>query len=113
MTRIERPDGSSYNPSLGHTANAFASAEFLWQEYKDVIWYGISGYIIASGTGVLRIYNNRHWLTDVAAGAGIEFYVPKLRIVSKMQNYFFKKNKQLYIAPFYNGQQTGLISKPL
>jgi membrane-associated phospholipid phosphatase len=40
--------------------------------YKDVsIWYGISGYIIASGTGVLRIYNNRHWLTDVAAGAGM------------------------------------------
>jgi hypothetical protein len=40
---------------FGHTANAFASAEFLWQEYKDVsIWYGISGYIIASGTGVLE-----------------------------------------------------------
>jgi membrane-associated phospholipid phosphatase len=88
MTRIERPDGSSYNSSLGHTANAFASAEFLWQEYKDVsIWYGISGYIIASGTGVLRIYNNRHWLTDVAAGAGIDFmYQNCVLVVSKMQN---------------------------
>ena len=42
-TKIERPDGSSNNsfPS-GHTATAFAGAEFLWQEYKDVnVWYGI------------------------------------------------------------------------
>jgi len=68
-----RPDGSDYFsfPS-GHTATAFMGAEMLYQEYKDVsIWYGISGYIIASGTGAFRVYNDRHWLTDIAAGAGI------------------------------------------
>lgn len=73
ITKVERPDGSAFNsfPS-GHTATAFAGAEFLWQEYKDVsIWYGISGYIIATGTGAFRIYNDKHWLTDVVAGAGI------------------------------------------
>ena len=51
--KVERPDGTSNNsfPS-GHTATAFSGAEFLWQEYKDVsIWYGISGYIVATGTG--------------------------------------------------------------
>ena len=67
----ERPDGSSNNsfPS-GHTATAFMGAEFLYQEYKDKsIWYGIAGYAVATGTGLFRIYNNRHWLTDVAAGA--------------------------------------------
>ena len=72
-TKIERPDGSNNDsfPS-GHTAMAFMGAEFLYQEYKDVsIWYGVSGYVIASATGVLRIYNNKHWLTDVATGAGI------------------------------------------
>ena len=70
---VERPDGSSTNsfPS-GHTATAFMGAEFLYQEYKDVsIWYGVGGYAIATTTGALRIYNNKHWLTDVAAGAGI------------------------------------------
>lgn len=73
VTNVERPDGSSNNsfPS-GHTATAFAGAEFLWQEYKDQsIWYGIAGYVVATGTGLFRIYNDRHWLTDVAAGAGI------------------------------------------
>lgn len=49
-TKIERPDGTSKNsfPS-GHTATAFAGAEFLWQEYKDKsIWYGITGYAVAT-----------------------------------------------------------------
>ena len=53
-----RPDGSDYFsfPS-GHTATAFMGAEMLYQEYKDVsIWYGISGYIIATGTGAFRVY---------------------------------------------------------
>jgi hypothetical protein len=37
------------------------------------------------------MYNDRHWLTDVAA-AGMVFYVPKgLMVVSKMQTSFFKR----------------------
>ena len=73
ITKVERPDGSNFDsfPS-GHTALAFAGAEFLYQEYKDVsVWYGVSGYVIATATGAFRIYNNKHWLTDVATGAGI------------------------------------------
>ncbi|WP_276381115.1 phosphatase PAP2 family protein [Flavobacterium sp. H4147] len=80
ITKVERPDGSSKNsfPS-GHTATAFAGAEMLWQEYKDKsIWYGIAGYAVATGTGLFRIYNNRHWLTDVAAGAGIGILSTKM-----------------------------------
>lgn len=80
ITKVERPDGSSNNsfPS-GHTATAFAGAEFLWQEYKEKsIWYGVAGYAVATGTGLFRIYNNRHWLTDVAAGAGIGILSTKM-----------------------------------
>jgi membrane-associated phospholipid phosphatase len=56
LAKVERPDGSANNsfPS-GHTATAFCGAEFLWQEYKDVnILYGISGYVVAAGTGFLE-----------------------------------------------------------
>lgn len=114
ITHIQRPDGTSFNsfPS-GHTATAFASAEFLWQEYKDVsIWYGISGYIIATGTGAFRIYNDRHWLTDVAAGAGIGILCTKTAywLYPKMQKLLFKKETKtaVLVAPFYNGKQTGI-----
>lgn len=113
--KVERPDGSSFNsfPS-GHTATAFAGAEFLWQEYKGVsVWYGISGYLVASGTGVYRMLNNRHWLTDVAAGAGIGILSTKVAywLFPYTNKLFSKKNKNVEsvgILPFYNGKQTGI-----
>lgn len=115
LTKVKRPDGSSNNsfPS-GHTATAFAGAEFLWQEYKDKsIWYGISGYIVATGTGIFRIVNDRHWLTDVATGAGIGILSTK--IAYWMNPYINKKifgskenNIASVITPFHNGKQLGL-----
>jgi len=75
-----RPDGSDYQsfPS-GHTAEAFASAEFMRQEYKDVSpWYGVAGYAMATATGMLRMYNNKHWMSDVVAGAGVGIASTKL-----------------------------------
>jgi hypothetical protein len=71
-TKVARPEGFGANafPS-GHTATAFAGAEFLRREYKDVSpWYGIAGYAAATTTGILRMYNNKHWFRDVVAGAG-------------------------------------------
>lgn len=68
-----RPDGSRHNsfPS-GHTATAFMTATMLHKEYGwRLPWLSIGGYTAAAVTGVSRIFNNRHWLTDVVAGAGI------------------------------------------
>lgn len=80
MTHKLRPDGSSYHsfPS-GHTATAFAGAEFLRMEYKDVSpWYGVAGYLAAAATGTLRVMNDRHWVSDVVAGAGFGILSTKL-----------------------------------
>lgn len=73
ITQRERPDASKLTsfPSQ-HTAIAFASAEFLRREYKDVSpWIGVAGYAVATVSGALRMYNNRHWFSDVVAGAGV------------------------------------------
>lgn len=114
ITKVHRPDGSSDNsfPS-GHTATAFMGAEFLYQEYKDIsIWYGISGYVVATATGFFRIYNDRHWLTDVAAGAGIGILSTKIAywVQPFINEYLFKEKKysQGVIFPFYNGNEFGL-----
>lgn len=114
LTNVERPDESTTNsfPS-GHTAFAFMGAEFLYQEYKEVsIWIGVAGYAVATTTGFFRLYNNRHWLSDVVMGAGIGI------ICTKIAYWTFpyvdiqksKTNKKLSgrITPFYNGQQTGI-----
>src|SRR5205085_1994320 len=73
ITHIERPDGSNFKsfPS-GHTATAFMTAEYLRQEYKDVSpWIPVAGYAVAAATGYMRLYNNKHWASDVFAGAAI------------------------------------------
>jgi len=79
-TDVLRPDGSDYNsfPS-NHTAIAFVSATFLHMEYKDQsIWYGIAGYSIATATGMLRMLNNEHWMSDILVGAGIGILTTKV-----------------------------------
>jgi membrane-associated phospholipid phosphatase len=70
---VMRPNGSGDNsfPS-GHTATAFTGAHILFREYNDVSpWISVAGYATAAATGYLRIVNRRHWLSDVATGAGI------------------------------------------
>lgn len=98
ITQVQRPDGSGLNsfPS-GHTTTAFAAAEFLHQEYKNKsVWFSIAGYTIAATTGVLRMYNNKHWLSDVVAGAGIGILATKAAywIYPVIKNALFK-HKQI------------------
>ncbi|MBQ6682427.1 MAG: phosphatase PAP2 family protein [Prevotella sp.] len=69
-----RPDGSTANswPS-GHTATAFVGATLLHKEYglTRSPWWSVAGYGVATATGVMRVLNNRHWISDVMSGAGI------------------------------------------
>lgn len=66
----KRPDSNARQsfPS-GHTATAFTGAELVRMEYG--MWPGIAMYTVATGVAFLRVYNGRHWLNDVIAGAGL------------------------------------------
>ncbi|GAO41694.1 hypothetical protein FPE01S_01_07080 [Flavihumibacter petaseus NBRC 106054] len=72
--KVERPDGTERNsyPS-GHTANSFMNATFLHKEYGQYRspLYSVAAYGAATVTGISRELNNRHWVSDVLAGAGI------------------------------------------
>ncbi len=115
-TSVRRPDRSAINsfPS-GHTATAFMCAEFMHQEYKDQsIWYSVAGYTAATATGALRMYNVRHWFSDVVAGAGIGI------LGTKIAYWTFPYMKRLYtpkksnsktsavLLPYYNGNDVGV-----
>lgn len=66
-----RPGSGARNsfPS-GHTATAFTGAELIRLEYGN--GYGIAAYgITTAGVAFMRLYNDRHWLNDIVAGAGI------------------------------------------
>lgn len=110
----ERPNHGSFDsfPS-GHTANAFMGAEFLHQEYKDSSpWIGYSGFIVATATGTLRMYNNKHWFSDVVAGAGYGIASTKIAyLVYPLVKRLFaaKKPGNFSLMPFHQDNGSGLM----
>lgn len=70
---VERPSGTGeYNsfPS-GHTTTAFLGAEILRREYgEEYPAIAVAGYTVATGVACMRVWNNRHWFSDLLGGAG-------------------------------------------
>ena len=71
-TNVMRPDGSdNHSFPSGHTATAFVTATMLSKEYGYLSpWVSVGAYSVATATGLMRIANNKHWLSDVMVGAG-------------------------------------------
>jgi membrane-associated phospholipid phosphatase len=70
--RRERPDGSD-NKSFpsGHTSNAFALATVAERHYGWKV--GVPAYVVAGLVGASRIEQDKHWLSDVVAGATLGY----------------------------------------
>lgn len=68
-----RPDGSdSHSLPSGHAAIAFMGATMAANELGwRSPWYTIGAYAFATGIGMERVINGRHYPTHVMAGAGI------------------------------------------
>ncbi|HEV7622279.1 MAG TPA: phosphatase PAP2 family protein [Flavisolibacter sp.] len=81
ITKEIRPNFSPKENSFpsAHTATCFLGAEILHQELKDN--YPIAGYLgygLATTTGILRLYKNKHWLSDVVCGAALGILTVKI-----------------------------------
>lgn len=75
-----RPDGSAHTsfPS-GHTAQAFAGATILAEEYGyRYKWVPYVSYGLASTVGAFRMINNKHYISDVIVAAGIGILSAKI-----------------------------------
>lgn len=104
ITAVPRPDGTSNSFPSGHTAEAFASAEFLRREYgRSSAVYGLAGYGSAFAVGYLRMYNNKHWFSDVVAGAG-------LGVLSTEAAYWlYPKIKKLFVKSEMTGNANSMV----
>ena len=90
---MTRPDGRASNsyPS-GHTAQAFVAATFMHEELKHKSsWYSIGAFSVATVVGGYRMLNNRHWISDVLAGAAIGIFSTKIAYLTH-QYKWGKKN---------------------
>ena len=99
-----RPDGSRRNsfPS-GHTATAFMTATMLHKEYGwRSPWFSIGGYTAAAVTGVSRLLNNKHWMTDVVAGAAIG--IGSVHLGYFITDLMFKEKglSDRFVEPYFN-----------
>jgi membrane-associated phospholipid phosphatase len=100
-THIKRPDSNNDEsfPS-GHTAQAFAAATFMHKELGDKsVWYSIGAYTMASTVGAFRVFNNRHWVSDVLVGAGLGILSTDL--VYRTHRYKWGKRPSLTVLPTY------------
>ena len=71
--------GNKINSSFpsGHTTVAFAAATVFAMEYKDKPLIPILSYTVATLIGLSRVTENRHWFTDVLAGAVLGYFTGK------------------------------------
>ncbi|MBC8053727.1 MAG: phosphatase PAP2 family protein [Sphingobacteriaceae bacterium] len=119
-SKERRPDGSDLRsfPS-GHTTTAFIAAEIMRKEYQDTSpWLVVIGYTAAATTGALRVYHNKHWLTDVIAGAGLGILSTDLAYLIHTKAKTFqsrlKQGKKLTLLPAFQSRALGigLVYKP-
>lgn len=91
--------GTSF-PS-GHTTASFAVASVIATQYRDSKWIPVAAYSVAALAGISRIYDNRHWLTDVIGGAVVGTLVGNL--VSHRS-----ENSKLTFSPYGNRNFQGI-----
>src|SRR3954471_12688254 len=80
ITKVPRPDtGEPTSFPFGHTTLAFAGATIFYDEFaQHNLILQATIYSGAAAVGVMRVLNNRHWASDVIAGAGFGILSAKL-----------------------------------
>lgn len=71
-----RPNGAKYSFPSGHTTAAFSTVPVIWSHLG---WETGAGFaVLATMTGLARMEENKHYLSDVVAGAAIGITVGRV-----------------------------------
>jgi membrane-associated phospholipid phosphatase len=87
----------------GHTTTAFAIATTFAQIYKEKKWIVISAYSAAAITGISRVHDNKHWATDVFAGAALGYFSARAILKNEERN-----RRSITLAPSSQYDSMGL-----
>jgi membrane-associated phospholipid phosphatase len=86
-----RPSGAPYGFPSGHTSTSFATAAVVYRHFG---WkWGLPAAVAASYVGLSRLQENKHYLSDVIAGAVLGSYVG-YKVAGRQGD-----ARSLYIAP--------------
>jgi membrane-associated phospholipid phosphatase len=84
----------------GHTTIAFALATALSDDIKRT-WASAGLYTLATGVGWARLNDNRHWLSDVAAGAALG--ITSAKLMNGRWRIFNLRPPRVLLGPDYAG----------
>ena len=92
----------------GHTAQAFLAASIVHTEFRDKSqWYGVGAYTIATSVAALRMINDKHWQSDVVAGAGFGILSAHLAYLSHRNRWGRRSiGRDIGMSPTYFGNGT-------
>jgi membrane-associated phospholipid phosphatase len=89
----------------GHTTEAFTLASVITEHY-DAPWVKVTAYALAGTVGYARLNNNRHWTSDVLAGAVVGTYVGKTVVHFNREHHRIKL--QPIVAPNLQGAELSM-----
>jgi membrane-associated phospholipid phosphatase len=81
----------------GHTSLAFSTATMIFLHSGQKWWVGVLGYGVASAVGISRMQQQKHWASDVVAGAMVGTAVS--RFIYKQQNLRRSKKSTIKTLP--------------
>ena len=66
----------------GHAATAFSLATVVALQYRHRTWVGVLAYSLAAMASVSRVTEDRHWMSDVVAGAVLGHLVARVVVLN-------------------------------
>jgi hypothetical protein len=95
-------DGGSSFPS-NHATQAFAVASVIAGHYESR-WVDAAAYGLATLVGAARIYDDAHWLSDVAAGAAIGTATGRFIVRTNK-----RERARWTVMPIYDRERRGVL----
>lgn len=110
---IQNDNGSKANNSFpsGHATVAFAAATVFASEYKNKPLVPILSYTAATLVGLSRMTENKHWITDVVAGAALGYVSGRL-VVNNYHRYASLRSPVKKSTVSFNLQYTHGVLMP-